>query len=52
MMNASQDTDRQEVDDQKVPVTTHQSSPNRTVFTESGNTDAWIATDTVVTPEQ
>ena len=25
-------------------------SPNRTVFTEEGNCDGWIATDLIVTP--
>jgi len=29
-------------------VTAHQSSPDRTVFTEDGNSDAWIATDLTV----
>lgn len=29
-------------------VTAHNCSPERTVFTEKGNTDAWIATDTTV----
>jgi hypothetical protein len=26
-------------------VTAHESSPDRIVFTEEGNTDGWIATD-------
>lgn len=29
-------------------VTAHECSSDRTVFTEDGNTDAWIATDTTV----
>jgi len=27
-------------------------SPDRTVFTEEGNTDAWIATDLTVEPDR
>jgi hypothetical protein len=30
------------------PVSALRSSPDRTVFTEEGNSDAWIATDLVV----
>jgi len=30
----------------------HQSDGSRTVFTESGNSDAWIVTDFVVTPRR
>jgi hypothetical protein len=40
-----------EADDEsesRVAVTAHSCSPERTVFTEKGNTDAWIATDTTV----
>lgn len=29
-------------------VTVHECSPERTVFTEKGNSDGWIATDTTV----
>jgi hypothetical protein len=32
-------------------VAAHRSSPGRTVFTESGNRDAWIAVDTDATLE-
>ena len=32
-------------------VTAHESCPGRTVFTESGNCDAWIATDLTLDPE-
>ena len=31
-----------------VTVTAHRSSPDRTVFTERGNTDGWIATDLTI----
>jgi hypothetical protein len=37
----SADTDR-------APVTAHSSSPDRVVFVEEGNPDAWIATDLAV----
>lgn len=30
------------------PVSAHECSPDRTVFTENGNVDGWIATDTTV----
>lgn len=43
--------DSRVVDDEgeeAVPVTAHTSSPDRTVFTEQGNTEAWISTDTTV----
>jgi hypothetical protein len=30
------------------PVTAHESSPDRTVFIEDGNSDGWIATDLTV----
>jgi hypothetical protein len=33
-------------------VTVHRSSPDRTVFTEEGNTDGWIATDLTVSLER
>lgn len=32
------------------PVMAHESRPGRTVFTESGNADGWIATDLTVDP--
>jgi hypothetical protein len=32
-------------------IAAHSSSPERTVFTESGNPDGWIATDTTVDTE-
>lgn len=37
-----------EEDDTCSSVTAHGSSPDRTVFTEEGNTDGWIATDYTV----
>lgn len=33
-------------------VSAHKSSPDRTVFTEKGNSDAWIATDLTVALQQ
>jgi len=33
-------------------VTAHATSPDRTVFTETSNRDAWIASDTTVDVEQ
>jgi hypothetical protein len=33
-------------------VTAHTTSPERTVFTESGNHDGWIASDTTVDVER
>lgn len=32
-------------------VSAHESRPGRIVFTERGNTDAWIASDLTVDPE-
>jgi hypothetical protein len=34
--------------DEPVAVTAHRSSPDRVVFVEQDNSDAWIATDTTV----
>ncbi|MFC5277617.1 hypothetical protein ACFPM1_02365 [Halorubrum rubrum] len=33
-------------------VATNHTTPDRTVFIEEGNTDAWIATDLTVEPER
>lgn len=33
-------------------VSAHQSSPDRYVFTEADNSDAWISTDTIVELER
>lgn len=38
--------------DDVATVTAHESSPERTVFTERGNSDGWIATDLVIQPER
>lgn len=38
--------------DDEVTVTAHESSPDRMVFTENGNSDGWIATDFVVSLER
>jgi hypothetical protein len=48
-------TDRASDDETTAPaieVQTHESSPDRTVFTERGNTDGWIATDLTVELER
>jgi hypothetical protein len=38
-----------EVDDpDRIPVSTHCTNPDRTVFIEEDNSDGWIATDFVV----
>lgn len=34
------------------PVTAHASAPGRTVFTEHGNADGWLATDLTVEPRR
>lgn len=36
-------------DAQAVELASHCTSPDRTVFTEPGNTEAWISTDYTVT---
>ncbi|MBV0922971.1 hypothetical protein KTS45_02060 [Halomicroarcula limicola] len=35
-------------DDQRPTVTAHGSGPEKTVFTENGNREGWIATDLTV----
>lgn len=35
-------------EDRQPPVSAHRCSGERTVFTEDGNTDGWIATDLTV----
>ncbi|WP_229122856.1 hypothetical protein [Halapricum desulfuricans] len=37
-------------DDERPSVSAHSPTEERTVFTEDGNADAWIATDTTVEP--
>jgi hypothetical protein len=39
-------------DGPEADVTAHSTSDDRTVFTEAGNTDAWIATDHTVDLER
>lgn len=46
------ETKRTDSQDEDSRVTVHRSSPNRTVFTEEGNTDGWIATDLTVSLER
>jgi hypothetical protein len=41
--------DEEQPDRAELTVTAHQSSPERVVFTEQGNTDGWIATDQTIT---
>ncbi|ADQ67766.1 hypothetical protein GL213_10935 [Halogeometricum borinquense] len=38
-------------DEPESTVAAHRSSPDRTVFTERGNTDAWISIETDATVE-
>lgn len=45
-MEATRSRDAESPDEPTV--TAHGPSPERTVFTEQGNPDAWIATDTLV----
>jgi len=40
---------RREDDEEPPCVSALAASPNRTVFTEEGNCDGWIATDLIVT---
>jgi hypothetical protein len=52
---ATQDRAREGVQtdtDEWPAVSTHQTAPDRVVFTESENTDGWIATDFAVTVER
>lgn len=35
-------------DTSRAEVSVHECSPDRTVFTEKGNSDGWIATDTTI----
>ncbi|WP_197431372.1 hypothetical protein [Halorubrum sp. CBA1125] len=44
--------DTQGVEDPRPTVAASRCSPDRTVFTEQGNTDAWIATDLTVELER
>ncbi|MFB6184158.1 MAG: hypothetical protein ABEI96_06340 [Haloarculaceae archaeon] len=40
--------DRDPIDDERPPVSVHETRSDRFVFTEDGNDDAWIATDLTV----
>ncbi|MFD1569122.1 hypothetical protein [Halorubrum laminariae] len=44
--------DADEQTDERPAVAASRCSPDRTVFTEHGNTDAWIATDLTVELER
>lgn len=47
------DAVREGGDERATPrVTVHEIRPDRVVFTETGNTDAWISTDLTVDPTQ
>lgn len=43
---------RDATDDQPVELSAHSTSPDRTVFTEPGNSDAWLSTDLTVSCER
>lgn len=47
-MTTTPDSLETRADDDAITVTAHRSTPERTVFTEEGNSDGWIATDTTV----
>lgn len=50
-MTSDEETPVALADDQGIeetPVTAHQCSPDRIVFTEQDNTDGWISTDLTV----
>jgi hypothetical protein len=49
-MTDARDPERATEDDRRVVA--HASRPDRTVFTEEGNTDGWIASDLVMTVER
>ena len=55
-MDAEAETERAQIAEQDPEdepiVAACETSPGKTVFTEKGNTDAWIATDLTVSPEQ
>lgn len=46
------ETDADDVTDGRPLVATSRTSPDRTVFVEDGNTDAWISTDVTVDLER
>ncbi|MFB6308240.1 MAG: hypothetical protein ABEH35_02830 [Haloarculaceae archaeon] len=47
-MSTRPDVVTEDEDTGETTVTAHNSSPDRTVFTEKDNADAWIATDLTV----
>ncbi|MFB6205112.1 MAG: hypothetical protein ABEJ05_01090 [Haloglomus sp.] len=49
-MEVTRSRDSETADRPKVRA--HATSPERTVFTEDGNQDAWISTDTLVDAEE
>jgi hypothetical protein len=56
-VHSSSNTEASAADEAQAPddetlVATHETCPGRTVFTEDGNTDAWIATDLTVDLER
>lgn len=54
-MDAEADTDRTQIDEEEADdnvVAACETCPGKTVFTEQGNSDAWIATDLAVSPER
>jgi hypothetical protein len=48
MAPVSQRVTQSEPEPEASSISAHRSSPGRTVFTEEGNTDGWIATDFTV----
>lgn len=46
------ETSPPEPDDESVGLQAHSTSPDRTVFTEPGNSDGWLATDHTVDVER
>jgi len=55
-MDAEADTERTQIVEEKDAddhvVAACETCPGKTVFTERGNSDAWIATDLTVSPER
>jgi hypothetical protein len=49
---STRDTPETEEERADAEVRVHESRPGRVVFTEADNSDAWIATDLTVEPEQ
>ncbi|MES3162038.1 MAG: hypothetical protein PPP55_10805 [Halorubrum sp.] len=51
-MSTGERVERHPEADRRPTVAASRTSPDRTVFTENGNTDAWIATDLTVELER